>query len=170
MDIDKITKYIFVSDTPCKADAIFVVGGSLSAAAEYAAALYKNGLAKCIIIGGKYSIKRNSFPLPDYETEFDFYKAILIKNGVDESDIYGEARSGYTKQNAEFARQVVDDARMNVKTALIVCKAFHARRCLLFYQMYFPNVEFKMITFDALMFQRITGTKQNMAGKGYSVS
>ena len=148
MDVDKITKYIFVSDEPCKADAIFVVGGSLSTAAEYAAELYKNGFADKIIIGGKYSIKRISFPLPDYETEFDFYKDILIKCGVEQSNIYGENRSVYTKQNAEFARQVIDDAQIDVKTAIIVCKAFHARRCLLLYQMYFPEVDFKVITFD----------------------
>lgn len=148
MDIDEITKYIFVSDEPCKADAVFVVGGSLSAAAECAAKLYKNGFAKKIIIGGKYSVKRNSFPIPDYNTEFDFYKDILIRCGVDKYDIYGENRSGYTKQNAEFAKQVVDEQQLKVNSAIIVCKSFHARRCLLFYQMYFPNVDFKVVTFD----------------------
>lgn len=28
-DINDITNYIFVSDEPCKVDAVFVVGGSL---------------------------------------------------------------------------------------------------------------------------------------------
>lgn len=147
-DINEITNYIFVSDDPCKVDAIFVVGGSLPIAAEIAAKLYHTGFSKNIVIGGKYSVKRDSFPLPEYETEFDFYKDILIMNGVDEANIYGEARSGYTKQNAEFAKQIVDEEKLNIKSAIIICKSFHARRCLLFYQMYFPDVNFKMVTFD----------------------
>lgn len=146
--IEEITNYIFVSDEPCKVDAIFVVGGPLSIAAELAAKLYNDGYSKTIIIGGKYSIKRNSFPLPEYETEFDFYKDILINNNVNETDIYGEARSEYTKQNTEFAKQVVDENNLNIKSAIIICKSFHAKRCLLFYQMYFPDVDFKVVTFD----------------------
>lgn len=148
LDVNDITNYIFVSDEPCKVDAIFVIGGSLPIAVELAAKLYKDGFSKNIIIGGKYSIKRDSFPLPEYETEYDFYKDILITNGVNEADIYGEARSEYTKQNAEFAKQVVDENNLNIKSAIIVCKSFHARRCLLFYQMYFPNVDFKVVSFD----------------------
>lgn len=146
--IQEITNYIFVSNKPCKADAIFVIGGSLPKAAELAAQLYKDGFSKTIIIGGKYSIKRDSFPLPEYKTKYDFYKDILIKNGVNEADIYGEAQSEYTKQNAEFAKQVVGENNLSVNSAIIVCKSFHARRCLLFYQMFFPDVDFKVVSFD----------------------
>lgn len=146
--IERITDYIFVSDEPCKVDAIFVVGGSLPNAGELASELYNNGYSKTIIIGGKYSVKRDCFPLPEYETEFDFYRDILIRNGVNEADIYGETQSEYTKQNAEFAKKVVDENNLSVNSAIIVCKSFHARRCLLFYQMFFPDVDFKVVTFD----------------------
>lgn len=144
IDYKQVTDYIFVSDEPCNVDAIFVVGGSLATAAELAANLYSKGYSKNILVGGKYSIKRDGFPLPEY----DFYKDMLIKNGVSESDIYGEARSEYTKQNAEFAKEVVDENKLKVDSAIIICKAFHAKRCLLFYQMYFPNVDFKVVTFN----------------------
>ncbi|MBQ9227294.1 MAG: YdcF family protein [Eubacterium sp.] len=146
--IKEITDYIFIGTEPCKADAIFVVGGSLPDAAELTADLYNKDYAKIIIIGGKLSIKRDSFPLPDYETEYDFYKDILLKNGVKESDIYGENESGYTKQNAEFAKRVVNENNLIVNKAMIVCKSFHAKRCLLLYQMYFPNVDFTVVAFD----------------------
>lgn len=33
---------------------------------------------------------------------------------------------------------------IEIKNALIVCKAFHARRCLMLYQMAFPDVEIKV--------------------------
>ena len=147
-NIKSNTDYIFIGEPPRNADAIFVVGGSLSEAAELAAELYKDKYADKIIIGGKYSVKRNRFPLTEYETEYDFYKDVLLKNGVNESDIYGEKESGYTKQNAEYAKRVVDENNLSISKALIVCKSFHAKRCLLLYQMYFPNVDFTVVTFD----------------------
>lgn len=146
--IKEITDFIFFGTEPRKSDAIFVVGGSLPEAAELAADLYNKDYANKMIIGGKYSVKRDPFPLPDYETEYDFYKDILLKNGVKESDIYGENESGYTKQNAEFAKRVVDENNLTINKAMIVCKSFHAKRCLLLYQMYFPNVDFTVVTFD----------------------
>ena len=144
----EITDYIFVGTEPCAADAIFVVGGSLPEAAELAADLYNKKYADKIIIGGKYGVKRDCFPIPEYETEYDFYKDVLLNNGVNESDIYGENESGYTKQNAEFAKRVVDENSLSINKALIVCKSFHAKRCLLLYQLYFPNVDFTVVTFD----------------------
>ena len=143
-----ITDYVFVGTQPHNSDAIFVVGGSLPEAAELAAELYKNKYSDKIIISGKYSVKRNCFPLPEYETEYDFYKDVLLKKGVKENDIYGENESRYTKQNAEFAKRVVDENNLSIRKALIVCKSFHAKRCLLLYQMYFPNVDFTVVTFD----------------------
>ena len=147
-DIVNITNYIFVGKPPKKSDAIFVVGGSLPEAAELAAELYNKGFADKIIIGGKFSVKRDCFPLAEYETEYDFYKDILLKNCVKESDVYGEKESGYTKQNAEFAKCVVDENGLSIDKAMIVCKSFHAKRCLLLYQMYFQNVDFTVVTFD----------------------
>ena len=143
-----ITNNVFVGTQPHNSDAIFVVGGSLPEAAELASELYHKGYSNKIIIGGKYSVKRDCFSLPEYETEYDFYKDILLRNGVNENDIYGENESGYTKQNAEFARRVVDKNNLSISKAMIVCKAFHAKRCLLLYQMYFPDVEFTVVTFD----------------------
>ena len=152
--IKDITDYIFIGKPPQKADAIFVVGGSLPEAAELAAKLYKDKYADKIIIGGKYSFKRDCFPITEYETEYDFYKDVLLNNGVNESDIYGENESGYTKQNAEFAKRVVDENNLLINKALIVCKSFHAKRCLLLYQMYFPNVDFTVVTFDGFDINR----------------
>lgn len=152
--IKEITDFIFVNDKPVKADAIFVVGGSLSQAAETAAQLYKQGYSDKLFIGGRYSIKKGCFPVSEFETEYDFYKDILLKNGVCEGDIYGENKSQYTKQNAEFAKAVADKSNLAVKSALIICKAFHARRCLLLYQMYFPDVKFSVITFDGFEISR----------------
>jgi len=74
--IADITNYIFIGKPPCKADAIFVVGGSLPEAAELAADLYDKKYADKIIIGGKYSVKRDCFPLPEYEKNMISIKII----------------------------------------------------------------------------------------------
>ena len=68
--IKEITEFIFVYDKPAAADAIFVVGGSLPQAAELAAGLYKKGYSDKIFIGGKFSIKRDRFPIPEYHMIF----------------------------------------------------------------------------------------------------
>ena len=57
-----IGNFIFISDGPEQADAIFVVGGSLPELPELAAELWKNGYAPLVFIGGGVSIKRGSFP------------------------------------------------------------------------------------------------------------
>ena len=152
-----ITNNVFVGTQPHNSDAIFVVGGSLPEAAKIAADLYNKKYADKIIIGGKYSVKRDCFPIPEYETEYDFYKDVLLKNGVNESDIYGENESGYTKQNAEYAKRVVDGNNLSISKALIVCKSFHAKRCLLLYQMYFQNVDFTVVTFDCFDISKDNG-------------
>ena len=68
-----------------------------------------------------------------------FFIDVLRKNGVPASAIVGEFQSGHTRDNAFLSRQVVDEKGLVFRTALIVCKAFHARRCLMLYQLAFPR-------------------------------
>lgn len=151
--IADISDYIFVEDIPCEADVIFLPGGSHPEQPEYAAELYKKGFAKYIIPAGGVSIKRDKWPgvrsKSDiyngiYNSDCAFFTDVLVKNGVPISAILGENKSGYTKENAFFSRTVADDNNLEVKKAIIVCKAFHARRCLMFYQMAFPEAEIKV--------------------------
>ena len=162
-----IGNFIFISDEPEQADAIFVVGGSLPELPELAAELWKNGYAPLVFIGGGGSIKRGSFPGPrtkrdiynkDYKTEYDFYRDVLLRAGIPEYAIAGENRSGYTKQNAQFAREAADALCISPKRALLVCKAFHARRCLMCYQLAFPDTRFRVIPCDGFGI-----TKENLS-------
>ena len=66
---------------------------------------------------------------------------MLLKNSVPISAIIPEDKSGYTIQNAFFSRQVTDERGINIKRAMICCKSFHARRCLMLYQFAFPEAE-----------------------------
>ena len=151
--ITDISNYIFVSDEPEKVDAIFLPGGSHPEQPEYAAKLYHKGYAKWLIPSGGVSVKHNKWPgvrskidiyNGNYSTDCEFFTDVFIKNGVPLNAIIGEDKSGHTRDNAFLSRKVVDEKEIKIKTALIVCKAFHARRCLMLYQMAFPNVEIKV--------------------------
>lgn len=149
--INDITNFIFVSDEPEKVDAIFLPGGSHPEQPEYAAELYRKGYAKWLIPSGGVSVKRDKWPgvrskadiyNGDYQSDCEFFIDVFIKNGVPADTIIGEDKSGHTRDNAFFSRRAVDEKGVEIKTAIIVCKAFHARRCLMLYQMAFPDTKF----------------------------
>jgi uncharacterized SAM-binding protein YcdF (DUF218 family) len=127
--ISDISDYIFISDEPEKVDAILLPGGSHPEQPEYAAELYHKGYAKWLIPSGGVSVKRDKWPgvrskaeiyTGDYQSDCAFFIDVFL------------------------SRKAVDESGIDIKTALIVCKAFHARRCLMLYQMAFPNVEIKV--------------------------
>lgn len=59
--INDITNLIFVEDQPQKVDAIFLPGGSHPEQPEYAAELYKQGIAPILIVSGGVSVKKQKF-------------------------------------------------------------------------------------------------------------
>lgn len=151
--ISDIADFIFVSDEPEKVDAIFLPGGSYSEQPEYAAELYHQGYAKWLVPSGGISVKLDKWPgvhskaniyNGNYQCDCEFFTDVLLKNGVPASAIIREDKSGHTRDNAFRSRMVVDEKGVDIKTALIVCKAFHARRCLMLYQMAFPDVDIKV--------------------------
>ena len=151
--ITDISDYIFISDEPEKVDAIFLPGGSHPQLPEYAAELYHRGFAKWLIPSGGISIKRDKWPGVrskadqydgDYQSDCAFFTDVLLKNGIPADVIIGENLSRHTRDNAFLSRKVVDEKGLKIETALIVCKAFHARRCLMLYQLAFPEARIKV--------------------------
>lgn len=151
--ITDISDFIFVSDTPEKADAVFLPGGSHPEQAEYAAELYHKGYAKWIVPSGGISVKADKWHgvrskadiyNGDYHSDCEFFTDVLLKNGVPVSAVIEEKYAGHTHDNAFLSRKAVDEKGIEIKTALIVCKAFHARRCLMLYQMAFPDTTIKV--------------------------
>lgn len=149
--ISDISNYIFMSDEPAEVDAIFLPGGSHSEQPEYAAELYRQGYAKWLVPSGGVSVKLKKWHgvrskadvyNGDYQTDCEFFTDVLLKNGVPSSVIIGEDESGHTRDNAFFSRKKVDELGIRIEKAMIVCKAFHARRCFMLYQMAFPEVDF----------------------------
>ena len=153
--IKAITDFIFIENIPQKSDFIFMPGGSHPELGEKSAEIWKDGYAPMVFTSGGVSIKSGKFPGPksktdtyngDYKTDCEFLTDVLIKNGIPSNRIIGEDKSGYTKQNAEFTRHALDTFGIEVNKAIVVCKSFHARRCLMCYELYFPKTEFYVVT------------------------
>lgn len=149
--IDNYTDFIFVENEPRRADIIFVAGNTFPQSSERAAELYCGGFAPYVMPSGRFSITEKNFKgvsdkteiySGSYRTEFEFMRDVLIKNGVPENAILKEDEATYTYQNALFSRANCDKLGLDVKTAIICCKNSHARRCLMYYQIAFPETEF----------------------------
>lgn len=145
------TELIFVSHMPRKADVIFVPGSETAALGEQAAKLWKDGFAPVILVSGKYSIMGQGFtPLSaetvnypgTYETEADFLGTVMENNGVPSGAVWKEKTATFTYENAIASRRMTETRQLTVKRAILCCKPSHARRCLLYYQLLFPETEF----------------------------
>ena len=148
--IKDTTEYIFLESTPKLSDVIFVPGSSNPLLPRRAAQLYLEGFAKYIIPSGKYSITRGEYlpSLPGtetegiaYNTECEMYTDILLKSGVPYGAILGEDEAQYTYQNAFFSKKLCDEKGIQVKDAILVCHAFHARRAYTYYKWAFPECD-----------------------------
>ncbi len=143
---DDISNFIFLNTKLEKSDIIFIPGSNFDRLAIEAAILYKQHYADTILPSGKYSINLTSFHNTSsnikYSTEFEFLKDILIKNSVKENHILKEDQAQNTYENSLNSRQITDNYNLYIKKAIIVCKSFHARRCLMYYAAAFPQTKF----------------------------
>lgn len=148
--IDDITNFIFVEDIVQKSDIIFIPGGSHPELGEYAANLWKKGLAQYVMPSGGVSLKIGKFDgvkskqdiySKEYATDCEFLVDVLTINGVSEDAIIKEDQSGFTKENATFSRNILDQKGIHINSAIICCKSFHARRALMCYQFAFPDIK-----------------------------
>lgn len=152
--ISDVTEFIFISSKPRISDVIFLPGGSDPALPEKGAELYKAGYAPLLVVSGKYGKELGHFKKPtrkieiygdDYATEADFYRGVLTKNGVSSAAILCEDEAEFTYQNAVFSKKLLEERRIRVRCAILVCKAFHARRAYTYYQNAFPDVDISVV-------------------------
>ena len=155
--IKETSKFIFAENKPEKADIIFVPGNGYSQMAERAAQLYAKKYDPFVLPSGKYSISTGRFGgvltgqkrySGEYQTEWEFMKDVLLKEGVPEEVILREDGATFTYQNAINSRKVTDAVGIRVKKAIICCKAQHARRCKLYYQYLYPQTTFLICPSD----------------------
>ena len=139
--LQEITDFIFLEDTPKKADVIFIPGSNEGNLARRAAQLYHEGYAPVLIPSGKYAKWRGHNIVEGYETESDYFAKILMDEGVPGEAVWKEREATFTYENAIYTRKMLDQKGIKVKTALLCCQAYHARRSKLYYQVLFPDTE-----------------------------
>ena len=148
--LDQFTDFVFVEHAPAASDVIFIPGNGYPQMAERAAALWREGMAPLILPSGRFSTltghfsgvqaRQELYPGP-YETEWAFLRDVLLKNGVPDSSILREDTATYTYENAIQSRKLTDSLGLTIRRAILCCHAWHARRCLLYYQLLFPEAE-----------------------------
>ena len=148
--IDDITRFIFLSDKPQKADILFIPGNGHAEPSEYAAELYHQGYAPLFLPSGRFSVTTGTFSGQQsgartyegrFETEWAFMRAVLMANGVPENAILREDEATFTYQNAIYSRRRTDAEKLTVRRALLCCMPIHARRAKMYYQTLFPETE-----------------------------
>jgi uncharacterized SAM-binding protein YcdF (DUF218 family) len=131
---DCISNFIFAETEIEKSDVILIPGTSQSLLMEKAADLYHKGLAKYILPSGGPNYK-----VPIYESEWEYLKTIGVRLGVPEAAILKENKAQNTFENAQFSWDVLKGTKTPVKNVILVCKAYHSRRALLTYKLFFPS-------------------------------
>jgi uncharacterized SAM-binding protein YcdF (DUF218 family) len=148
--IKDISNFVFYQDKLEKSDIILIPGISWKEVPEKAAELFLQSYAPKIAVSGLYSTRRTAFPKEHvlntnysgtYSSESDYLRNVLIKNGVPLSDILAEDKSRNTLENAQMTKNIIDQSGINIKSAIICCQAFHARRIQITYSLIFKNVK-----------------------------
>ena len=62
-----------------------------------------------------------------------------MEKDVPAENILPERQATFTYENAIYTRKLTDALGLTVRTALLSCQAYHARRALLYYQALFPE-------------------------------
>ena len=148
--LQAVSDFIFVKDSPEKADIIFVPGSSFEGHVRLAGQLYLEGYAPKILPSG-FHPKGSSAVTgdPAFPSEWAWMRSLLLEMQVPDADILREDRATFTWENAVFSKQVLLSEGIPLPgTALLTCKAHHARRALYYYQSVFPDTRFLVCTSD----------------------
>lgn len=146
----QFTDFIFVENEMEPSDIIFVPGNPFPQMAEEAARLWKAGLAPLILPSGYHALLEEHFQgvcdrtgryQGTFKSEWEFLNTVLVTCGVPSACVLKEDTASYTYENAIRSREVTDRLGLEIKKAIICCHAYHARRCLLYYQLLFPETQ-----------------------------
>lgn len=155
--LTQFTDFIFVEHEMEPSDIIFLPGNSFPQMAEAAAGLWNSGFAPLILPSGYHGILEENFQgVRDrtgryggcFPTEWDFMKHILHLHGVPDSAVLMENTATFTYENALCSRELTDKLKIQVSKAIICCNSYHARRCLLYYQLLYPDAELLVYPVD----------------------
>lgn len=116
--------YMRYEQSPEKSDLIIGLGCHDIGVARHAAQLYLEGYSPLVMFcGGTGRLTKGSV-----NNEADWYAEEAIRLGVPESAILRERRSTNTGENILYAQEIIEDARLIVRKAIVVHKPYMLRR------------------------------------------
>lgn len=166
--LNYFTDYIFVKDEPQKADVIFVPGNGYPQMAAHAAELWKEGFAPYVLPSGRYSTVLGHFAGAqdlaeqyggNYETEWEFLRTVLQKTACRRKRFCAKTRRRIRMKCTAVTGSDRCGGHRG-KKAILCCRNLHARRCILYYQLVYPETEFFVCPSD------IEFTRENWHTKG----
>lgn len=122
-NIKAITDFIFIEDKIEKSDLILVPGTFRIEIVNKALELYNQGYSKYILTTGGIQNETGV-------SESQFQKQYLIDNGVPIENIFNESKSTNTKENAIYAKEVLDIEKIQYEKIILISKTYHSRRIL----------------------------------------
>lgn len=135
--VGPLWNYLAVSDTPARADVIFVFGSQALDVPARAAELYRAGHAPVVLVSGGYGrMTRGVFDRP----EALVFRDRLVREGVPRAAVVTETEAGNTLQNVVFGLAALRRERIAAASALLVAKPFVMRRCAATFARQAPDV------------------------------
>ena len=124
--VEPLWRFLVLAEPPAKADVIFVFGSQDLSVPSHAAALYKLGYSRNVLVSGNYGrMTKDVFTKP----EALVFKDCLVKNGVPVERGVAECDATNTLENVRFGVKALGRRELKIATALIVGKPFVMRRC-----------------------------------------
>lgn len=126
LDLIKILwDYMNIKQELKKSDCIIVLGCKNTSLANIAVDLFNKKYAdKIIFCGGYGKITKEIWN----ETEAEKFAKIAINKGVPSEAIYIENKSTNTGDNFRFAKNLIQDKKLDIKTCIIVCNPYDVKR------------------------------------------
>lgn len=138
--INILWEYHHVHHIPEEADLIFVLGSNDPRVAEWAATLYKRGLADKILFSG--GAGRFTGELAGTEAERFAQKA--EQAGVPPEAILLETKSTNTGENIQFSREILEQHGLSPRKIIAVQKPYMERRTLATMEAQWPGMLFQV--------------------------
>ena len=134
--IDTLWDYMRVGDTPAPSDCIFVLCSNDTRVAEYAAQLFKQGIAPYIVFsGGVGRFTEGQFSRSEAET----FAAIARDCGVPDSAIVLETQASNTGENVRFTYNLLKNRGDIPQRLTLVQKPFMEKRTYATFKQQWPD-------------------------------
>ena len=132
----KIWDYHHINQLLKKCDVILALGSSDLRVAEYAADLFLDGYGDYLLASGGFGrITKDRFKKPEAEIFAD----TALDRGVPQDRILIEPEAANTGQNIAFARRLLEQRGMTVRSVLVVTKPYMERRTYATFKKQWPG-------------------------------